>query len=151
MCVRGRTVMCTCASIAFVTAALVGLFSLAPRQEIVNWAALLSRALEQACKTDALLEKFSSQLVADLQLPNTECGRGWLHGEPRKVEKLVTLCLAKLNLAGPTSTIQPSFSTAADPKAAQSENTWQVSVFLLIGGTLSKLLGWHTHVCVCSR
>jgi hypothetical protein len=75
-----------------------------------------ARALGQACKNDALLEAFSTQLVADLHEPGSACGKGWLQGEERQVEKLVSRCIAKIQLSRPS--------------ADQSEMTWRVMMQL---------------------
>lgn len=82
----------------------------------------ICRALEQACKSEALLEAFSSQLVAELQQPGTVCGKGWLHGDADKIEKLVKLSLFKVDLS---SSATPNTNNNAD---AQSEASWQVEI-----------------------
>jgi hypothetical protein len=76
------------------------------------------RALEQACKSDALLEAFSSQLIAELQQPGNVCGKGWLHGDADKIEKLVKLSLSKVDL----SNADTHNNNNAD---AQCEASWQ--------------------------
>jgi len=74
-------------------------------------AAHATRALGQACKTDALLEAFSTQLVADLRQPGSASGKGWLRGEDRQIDQLVRRCIAKVDLS---------------PSADQAETTWKV-------------------------
>ena len=80
------------------------------------------RALEQACKSEALLEAFSSQLVAELQQPGTVCGKGWLQGDAENIEKVVKLSLSKVDLSHSAT---PNTKNNAD---AQSEASWQVEI-----------------------
>ena len=101
-------------------------------------AGIVSRVLDQACKSDALLETFSSQLVAEIKLPGSVCGNGWLQGEAVKIGKLVELCLAKVakdhsyadtyiadkNTASASTMASSSCMHAA--ATLQSDISWQV-------------------------
>ena len=79
-----------------------------------------SRALAQGCATDAMLDGFSAQLIAELQQPGSLCGRGWLQGEREVVARLLSACLSKVC----------SRQLAPDADATQREATWQLLVRL---------------------
>ena len=97
---------------------------------------IVSRVLDQACKSDALLETFSSQLVAEIKLPGTVCRNGWLQGEAVKIEKLVELCLAKVDHSYADTCISDKDTASASAMASsscmhaaatlQSDISWQV-------------------------
>ena len=79
-----------------------------------------SRALAQGCATDAMLDGFSAQLIAELQQPGSLCGRDWLQGEREVVARLLSACLSKVG----------SRQLAPDADATQREATWQLLVRL---------------------
>jgi hypothetical protein len=85
-----------------------------------------ARALEQACKTDALLTAFCVPLVAELRGPGAACGKGWLQGEPGKVERLIRLCLSTLDLTPSADGVAGDTPTGGSAPASPAEAVWEV-------------------------